>query len=403
MLDQDGEAEFADTLEFMSAAEMKRARFAVTLTFITNGLAVGSFVARIPDIKTHFDISNATLGTALLSSSIGVFLALGPSGKLSAKYGSSPIAFWASLALATATWLLGFIFNLTWFCFSLFLFGFTLAFQDVAMNSHAVALEHKSGKRMMSVFHGMFSVGGLLGGAIGGIFSQAKISFGVQTLIVGTGIAMVALFVRSRWLPAMADRHEFIEEKRTRKRPKLLWVLGFFGFCGALSEGAAGDWGGILTRDTFHASHFVSTIPYIAFSATMVIGRFSGDHLAHRFGAPKVLSAGGTLASIGLAVGLLIGSSFGVVLGWLFLGMGLSVVIPLLFSAAGTIAATRFKGQIAPSQAVAIVSGISYVGFIVGPPSMGFLADLVQLRWAMFVPVVLVAFLTASARFAKTD
>jgi MFS family permease len=387
----------------MFAAELKRAKLAVTFTFITNGLAVGSFVARIPDIKAHFDISNATLGTALLSSSIGVFLALGPSGKLSAKYGSSPIAFWASLALATATGLLGFIFNIAWFCFSLFLFGFALAFQDVAMNSHAVALEHKSGKRMMSVFHGMFSVGGLLGGAIGGAFSQGKISFSVQSLVVGTFVVMVALFVRPRWLPAAADKHEFIAEGKVRRRPRLLWILGFFGFCGALSEGAAGDWGGILTRDTFHASHFVSTLPYIAFSATMVIGRFSGDRLAHRFGAPRILSAGGALASIGLAVGLLIGSSFGVVLGWLFLGMGLSVVIPLLFSAAGTIAATRFKGQIAPSQAVAIVSGISYVGFIVGPPTLGFVADLIQLRWAMFVPVVLVAFLTASARFAKTD
>jgi MFS family permease len=100
---------------------LKRAKLAVTLTFITNGLAVGSFVARIPDIKTHLHISNATLGTILLSSSVGVFLALRPSGRLSAKYGSAPIAFWATLALATATILLGLVFNIAWFIFSLFL------------------------------------------------------------------------------------------------------------------------------------------------------------------------------------------------------------------------------------------------------------------------------------------
>ncbi|HEY3293394.1 MAG TPA: hypothetical protein VGJ85_07180, partial [Candidatus Nanopelagicaceae bacterium] len=149
--------------------------------------------------------------------------------------------------------------------------------------------------------------------------------------------------------------------------------------------------------------HFVSALPYIAFSVTMVVGRFSGDRLAHRFSAPRMLSAAGVIASLGLAIGLLVGGSFGVIFGWFFMGMGLSVVIPLLFSAAGTIAATRFKGQVAPSQAVAIVSGISYFGFIVGPPSLGFIADVVQLRWAMFVPVVLIAFLTASARFAKTE
>ncbi len=382
---------------------MKRARLAVTLTFITNGLAVGSFVARIPDIKTYLEISNATLGILLLFSSIGVFLALGPSGKLSAKHGSAPIAFWASIALAIAMALLGFVFNIAWLCFTLFLYGFALAFQDVAMNSHAVALEHKSGKRMMSVFHGMFSVGGLLGGAIGGVFSQMKVPFSTQGLIVGGLIALVALYSKDRWLPAHADKHEFIQEGKTKKRPSLLWILGFFGFCGAISEGAAGDWGGILSRETFHASHFASALPYIAFSTTMIIGRFSGDRLAHRFGAPRILSAAGVIASLGLAIGLLIGNSFGVVLGWFFLGIGLSVVIPLLFSAAGTIAATRFKGQVAPSQAVAIVSGISYFGFIVGPPTIGVISDLVQLRWAMFLVVVLVALLTGSARFAKTE
>jgi MFS family permease len=382
---------------------LKRAKLAVTLTFITNGLGVGSFVARIPDIKAHLHISNATLGTILLSSSIGVFLALRPSGRLSAKHGSAPIAFAASLALAVATILLGFVYNIAWLCFSLFLFGFTSAFQDVAMNSHAVALEHKSGKRMMSAFHGFFSVGGLLGGAIGGVFSQLKVSFMIQTLIVSVIISSVAFFAKPRWLPASEDIHEFHKDEKAKKRPGLLWILGFFGFCGALSEGAAGDWGGILSRETFHASHFVSALPYIAFSITMVVGRFSGDRLAHRFSAPRMLSAAGVIASVGLAIGLLVGGSFGVLFGWFFMGMGLSVVIPLLFSAAGTIAATRFKGQVAPSQAVAIVSGISYFGFIVGPPSLGFIADVVQLRWAMFVPVVLIAFLTASARFAKTE
>lgn len=382
---------------------MKRAKLAVTLTFITNGLGVGSFVARIPDIKAHLHISNATLGTILLSSSVGVFLALRPSGKLSAKYGSAPVAFRATLAVSAAVILLGFVFNIAWFCFSLFIFGFTSAFQDVAMNSHAVALEHKSGRRMMSSFHGMFSLGGLLGGAIGGVFSQLKISFSVQTIFVALIVAAVAFYARQRWLPADADRHEFTKEEKTKRRPGLLWILGFFGFCSALAEGAAGDWGGILSRETFHASHFISALPYIAFSATMVIGRFSGDRLAHRFTAPKILSAAGAVASIGLATGLLIGGSFGVVFGWFFLGVGLSVVIPLLFSAAGTIAATRFKGQVAPSQAVAIVSGISYFGFIVGPPTMGLIADAIELRWAMFLVVALVAFLMGSARFAQTE
>jgi MFS family permease len=256
---------------------------------------------------------------------------------------------------------------------------------------------------MMSAFHGMFSLGGLLGGAIGGVFSQLKISFGTQAFVVSFIIAFVAFYAKPRWLSAETDQHTFIKEAKAAKRPTVLWVLGFFGLCAALSEGAAGDWGGILSRETFHASHFVAALPYIAFSATMVIGRFSGDRLAHRFGAPRILSTAGVIASLGLAAGLVMGGNFGVVFGWFFMGLGLSVVIPLLFSAAGTIATRRFKGQVAPSQAVAIVSGISYFGFIVGPPTLGIIADQVQLRWAMFVPVVLIALLTASSRFAKVE
>lgn len=387
----------------MLAMRLQRAKLAVTLTFISNGLAVGSFVARIPDIKNELNVSNSTLGTLLLSSSIGVFLALRPSGRLSAKYGSAPVAIWASLGLSIATILLGAVFNILWFCLTLFIFGFALAFQDVAMNSHAVALERHSKRRMMSVFHGMFSLGGLIGGAVGGICSQLKISFLIQALLVSGYIAFIGLYAKPRWLDPSSDKHKVIVEKKHRSRPALLWILGFFGFCAALSEGAAGDWGGILSRETFHASHFVSALPYVAFSATMVIGRFSGDRLAHKFGAPRTLSAAGVIASVGLASGLLMGTSYGVIAGWFFLGMGLSVVIPLLFSAAGTIASTHFSGQIAPSQAVAIVSGISYFGFIVGPPTLGFIADRIQLRWAMFVPVALVALLTASAKFAKTE
>ncbi|MEI9908140.1 MAG: MFS transporter [Actinomycetota bacterium] len=387
----------------MTPSAMKRAKLAVTLTFITNGLVVGSFVARLPDIKAHLHISNSTLGTLLLSSSIGVLLALRPAGKLSAVHGSSPVAFWATLGLVFSNVLLGPVFNATWFGATLFLLGFTLAFQDVAMNSHAVTLEHKSENRMMSTFHGMFSIGALVGGALGGLFSQANLSFEIQSLFVGFLIAGIAIYARPRWLPAQADKHEFHKENKAKKRPKLLWILGLFGFCSALSEGAAGDWGGILARETFHSSRFVSALPYVAFSTTMVIGRFLGDRLAHKFGAPIVLSVGGAVASFGLAIGLVIGGSSGVILGWLFLGAGLSVAIPLLFSAAGTIAATKFAGHIAPSQAVAIVSGISYFGFIIGPPLLGFLADAVQLRWALFMPVALVALLIFSYKFAKTD
>jgi len=380
----------------------RRARLAVTATFITNGLVVGAFVARIPDIKDALDISNSTLSLCLLASALGVFAALPVAGKLCAKYGSSPIAFYGSLAMVAAYTLQSFsLFEVWVFALTSFLAGYFLATQDVAMNSHAVTLEHKSSLRLMSVFHGMFSLGGLSGGIIGGVCSQIGLSYSLQTLIICAGITIVAFAVRNLWLPGSVDIHVF-ESGAKMRRPALIWLFGIFGLCSTIGEGAVGDWGGVLTRESYGASPFVSAIPYIVFSATMIIGRFSGDFLATKFGAARVLASGGLIASIGMTTGLLLNSTAGAILGWFWMGTGLSVAIPLLFSAVGSMANDRYAGQIPPAQAVAMVSGISYFGFIVGPPFIGFISDATTLRTALFIPALLALAIVASAKFAKS-
>ena len=379
---------------------LRRARIAVTITFIINGFSAGSFVARIPDFKRILDISNATLGLSLLFISAGVFLALKPAGKYSAKYGSQPIIFFSTIALALSYLLLGALLSLTWFWITLFIFGFVLAAQDVSMNAHAVVVEQRAGRRLMSVFHAMFSVGTLFGGILGGVFSQLEIT----PLTQGSSLALLyivaALLVRPLFLPASADTHHFGDEKRA-KHPPIFAILGLFGLFAALSEGAAGDWGGVLARETFGASPFISTLPYIVFCTAMIIGRLSGDYLAHRFGASKVIAAGGVIAGTGLSAGLLIGGIPAIMVAWFLLGIGLSVVIPLMFSAAGTIALTRYSGVIAPSEAVAKVSGVSYFGFVIGPPLIGFIADAFELRWTLMLLAGLSYLLILASRYAR--
>ena len=379
---------------------LRRARIAVTITFIINGFSAGSFVARIPDFKRILDISNGTLGLSLLFVSAGVFLALKPAGKYSAKYGSQPIIFFSTIALALSYLLLGALFSLTWFWITLFIFGFVLAAQDVSMNAHAVVVEQRAGRRLMSVFHAMFSVGTLFGGILGGVFSQLEIT----PLTQGSSLALLyivaALLVRPLFLPASADTHHFGDEKRA-KHPPIFAILGLFGLFAALSEGAAGDWGGVLARETFGASPFISTLPYIVFCTAMIIGRLSGDYLAHRFGASKVIAAGGVIAGTGLSAGLLIGGVPAIMVAWFLLGIGLSVVIPLMFSAAGTIALTKYSGVIAPSEAVAKVSGVSYFGFVIGPPLIGFIADVFELRWTLMLLAGLSYLLILASRYAR--
>ena len=379
---------------------LRRARIGVTATFIVNGFTAGTFVARIPDFKEILDISNGTLGGSLLFVSIGVFLALRPAGKSAAKYGSNPVVFWATIALAFSCVLVGALLSLQWFWVSLYLLGFSIATQDVAMNAHAVVVEQRAGRRLMSTFHGMFSVGTLIGGILGGLFSQWEVTPLNQSYLLMALYIIAAFVVRPLYLPADVDKHDFSTGPRA-KHPFIFWILGFFGLFAAISEGAAGDWGGVLARDAFGATPFISTLPYIVFCTAMIIGRFSGDFLAHKFGASLVIASGGIISGTGLSVGLVVGGIPAIMVSWFLLGIGLSVVIPLMFSAAGTLATKNYSGVIAPSEAVAKVSGVSYFGFVIGPPLIGFIADVIELRWTLLLIAAFSYLLIFASKYAR--
>ena len=381
--------------------EIRRARVGVTAAFVLNGFTAGSFVARIPDFKEILEISEGLLGLSLLFVSIGVFVALRPAGRNSARFGSKPMIFWSTIAIGLALPLVGWLpsLQITWV--GLFLLGFVLATQDVSMNAHAVVIEQRAERRVMSTFHAMFSVGTFVGGIFGGALSQFEISPLAQSWMTLPIFVFSAFWIRSLLLPAEVDQHPIALEGKG-KSPRIFWIFGVFGLFAAMSEGAAGDWGGVLARDTFAATPFISTLPFITFTVAMVIGRLSGDFLAHRFGAAKVIATGGAIASIGLGTGLAIGGITIQIISWFLLGIGLSVVIPLMFSAAGTIASTQFPGVIAPSQAIARVSGVSYFGFVIGPPLIGLLAELFELRWALYLLVALTFSLIFAARYART-
>jgi MFS family permease len=377
--------------------QYSQARIAITTAFIINGTVIGALYARIPDIKDQLDISNSALGIALLCLPLGLLFGLGFSGKQSAKRGSAPVTYYSTYALAIALLIVGPVINYYTFCLTFVLFGACLATQDVAMNSHAIVLEHEADKRYMSTFHATFSMGALAGGLLGGFFAQQKTTIMWQSAFIAMLIFLANFFVRNMFLSADLDKHA-VEGKKKIKRPKIFIIVGLLGTCAAIGEGSAGDWGAILARDTFDATPFISTLPYICFSAAMVIGRLFGDRLATKYGPMNLIIGGGTIAGVGLGGGLLVGGIGGVVFGWFAAGIGLSIVVPMLFTQAGEIAKTRFEGQFAPSEGVAIVSGIAYFGFLVGPPILGFLGDAIGLRWALMVPAILALLMAFGAK-----
>ena len=377
--------------------EFLKARLAILISFLINGFSVGNFVSRIPDFKYELGISNGVLGASLFCASIGVLAALRPTSRVAAKYGSGPVVRLSAFTLALAVPFVGLLFNLPWFLLSLFIYGVLSSIHDLSINAHAAALENKAGKRVMSTFHAMWSIGGLTGGAIGGVLASFNISILIHAISIGALIALVALLTRNWFLPAEADQH-VIEKHEKRKTPRRFLILGLLGLCGSLGEGAASDWGGVLARETFEASTLMSALPYVFFSASMVIGRLSGDFLAHKFGVVKLLTWSGFIAGTGLTAGLFAGNIYGVIIGWLLLGIGISTVIPMMISATGTLANDKYSGQVSAAEGVALVTGVAYFGFVIGPPLIGFISEIITLRWAMLLPAVLAIIFGLSAK-----
>ena len=383
---------------------LKRARLAVISAFIINGFVMGTFVSRIPDIKIDLKLTNAEIGFSLLFISAGVFLSLRPAGKLSAYFGSRVVTNTSYFFMVGSLVLLANISSVWTFRLALFLFGWINATHDVAMNAHGVYVEQAMRRRTMGFFHACWSIGTLLGGLLGGLCSQNDVSFTSQELLVSMIISFVAIVCRSLFLSAEVDRERRAKSEKTESENKknrhgrTLWIFGFFGLCAALSEGAAGDWGGVLARETFNGTPFLATLPYIVFTFTMVVGRISGDYFATHYGVGRSIRWGGLLAGTGLLIGLVIGGIPAIVFAWFCLGLGLSVVIPLIFSSAGELATQQYKGEISAAEAIAHVSGTSYFGFVIGPPLIGLLSEVVSLRWALLLLVLLTLTLTRASR-----
>jgi MFS family permease len=384
-------------LKGKSETEIIRAWRAISISFILNGIAIGSFVSRIPDFKRILHVSNSAFGFSLFFVSLGVMSALRPAGKFCAKYGSASITLISGFGIALSLLPFGQVSEYPLFCVTLFFYGFLNASQDIAMNTHAVALESLSGKRMMVTFHGMWSVGAIIGGGLSALFINFHTPFHDQYLFISFLIICLVLYTRKGFLPDFIDQSKNLKEDRS-KTPKIIFALGCLGLCASLGEGASADWGGLLAKETFGASSFYATLPYIFFMGGMILGRLSGDKLAEIFGIRHILTFSGALFGSALLIGLIIGSLIAEIFAWLFVGLGVAAVIPIIVSTTGSMVLREYKDVTSPSEAVATVTAINYSGFFFGPPLMGFLADQLTLRWAMLLPALLGFALMAGAR-----
>ena len=367
---------------------LRLARACVAAIFFVNGAGTANWLVRIPAVKARLGLSDAALGIALLGVALGALVAMPRAGHLVARYGSRPVTR-ASAALFGATLVLPALApNVIVLVLALVALGTGHGALDVSMNAQAATVEREYGRPIMSGFHALFSAGGLVGSAIGGVVAQHRVGVAPHLIITAAVAGTLAIVVTTGMLPAEADADATGESAPARPRGIVL-TLGIMAFCVLLGEGAMADWSALYLRDITGAAPGLAAAGYAAFSLAMASGRFAGDRLTLRFGATPLVRSGGIVAAAGLAVAAVSSSPWAAVVGFGAAGAGFSVAFPLMLAKAGSLRGTS------AGTAIATVSVFGYAGFLAGPPLIGFVSQATNLRGGLGV-VVLTSLLVAA-------
>jgi MFS family permease len=368
----------------------RAAQMSTRAGFLIAGFALSSWAPLVPFAKARTGLDDAGLGLVLLCLGVGSIAAMLPTGPLAARFGCRLVITCGTLGLAAAAPVLASTENVYLLALALAVFGAGLGMVDVAINIQAVIVEKASGRPMMSGFHGLFSVGGLLGagGAIG------LLTLGLPPIAVGIMVAVLALL-----LLAAAWRH-LLPYGGHAGGPLFVRPRGFVLFVGVLcfvmflTEGAVLDWSAVFLVSVRDVEPTVAGIGYAAFSLAMTGGRLTGDRIVSRLGARRVILLGGLLSAAGYIIATVAPSLPVAVTGFALVGLGAANIVPVLFTAAGRHTAMP------PSLAVAAITTMGYAGVLAGPAFIGFFAEATSLTLAFICLAVALVGVALSARAA---
>ncbi|AYG84093.1 Inner membrane protein YbjJ [Streptomyces hundungensis] len=374
--------------------QLRRARIAVAAVFCVHGAVTGNFATRVPWIQEHAGVSAGQLGLALAFPAIGSSLLMPLTGAISHRFGAR-----GALRVLLALWTLALALpalapNVYTLCAVLFAYGASAGMADVAMNALGVETENRLGRSIMSSLHGMWSVGALIGSAAGTLAAHLgadarlhhAIAAGVLTLL---GLVACQGVLDLRSAPGEAPPPRFALP------PRSALLIGLVGFCAVFAEGASLDWSAVYLRDVLDTSAGTAAACTTAFTLTMAVARLAGDKGVDRFGAVRTVRAGGVLATLGGVLVVIAPGAAVAMAGFALLGLGVAVVVPLAFAAAG-------RSGPNPSQAIAGVATITYTSGLVAPSAIGTIADLTSLVVSFGLVTVLALGLVVGARVLRT-
>jgi predicted MFS family arabinose efflux permease len=403
-------------------------RWPVTATaavFFANGLLFASWTAHVPQVKARLGLGDAALGLALLGAPAGSVLAMLASARLLPRLGSKRMVQATLIGYCAAGPLAGLAGTVVLLFAALFLWGGFQGALDVSMNTQAVTVERGAARPLMSGLHGWWSIGAFAGAGAGVAGVTAGESLTAQLLVLGLVALLAAgwLTVRLADDPGQApgsgparkpasgpvrnpgagsggppeagpgrERGPGSGPRPRRGLSRPVLVLGTIALASMLGEGAAADWAAVYLRGPLHQGAAVAGLGYTVFALAMVATRLAGNRLLTVVRVRLLLPALAAVATAGLTAGLLAGRGWSVIAGFGCLGLGLALVVPTVFSAAG-----RLPG-LSPGTAISIVSAFGWAGFVCGPPLIGGLAAATSLAAALSVlPVATAVIMVATA------
>jgi MFS family permease len=382
---------------------VRHARAAVAAVFLTNGALYANVVPRFPQIKADLELTNAALGAAIAAMPLGALLAGLFAAAAIRRFRSARVAALGIVLLAAATVAIAFVPNVFALAAVLFLAGALDSVIDVAQNAHGLRVQRLYGRSIVNSFHGLWSVGAVLGGLMGSAAAGLSLSLGVHLGISAVLFSVVALVAYRFLLPgpdgaAASDEPSSAPAKGawSATAVRMLAVLGVLAACGALVEDAGASWGAIYLRDELTTGAAAAGLAFVALQVAMTAGRLAGDRVVDRYGQRAVVRTGGLLAAGGMGLALAVPSLWTTLAGFALAGLGVATLVP-----AAMHSADELPGLPA-GVGLTVVSWLLRVGFLLSPPLVGLVADLASLRVGLLT-VVAAGLITAVAARVLVD
>jgi MFS family permease len=368
-------------------------RRSTAAVFLVHAAIAGTLAPRIPAIKADLELGDGALGAALTGFAAGLFAGTRIAAWLVDRFGSRRVVRVGLPLFALCLIGPGLAGDLASLTAALVPLGIAAGLVDVAMNAQAVEVERAVGHPIMSSLHGFWSAGILMASAVTSGVAAAGVGVRANLVVAACLLAALSLIAPLGLLPGVQTSPP---QKPERRAPVVAAVLalGAIGFCSFLGEGAAADWSGVYLHEDAGSGAGLAAFAFTAFAIGMVAARFCSDRLSARFGPVVVVRLGGTLAGLGLALGLAIVEVPVVLVSFVLLGLGLAPIVPTVFSAAGNLGSG--------TKALGWVVTMSYVGSVLGPAAIGLVAHGAGLRWGLAIPAALALVAAALAGFTRT-